>query len=198
MPAGALAKGEEARLFRDPDIGVGGVREDEEVERLDRAGLLNRFISRLQAGEYAGGRFIIGRHQHRGALAQGGQRRTGVDAERRAAPADHREHAAHRVGEGEADPREQDDEQRQHDGFQRCQPADREHQIHLIGREDGEQPRPADDEGTAREQAGGQRAPVLRHLPQRLHRHGERGVLRQRRGERRARWHVAFGYEVHR
>ena len=81
VPASAGAQRQERGFLLDPGIGIGGIAENEDVERLARrTGCLQSLPYRLQAGRHPLRRFIISRHQQRGA------RRRNADLRRQQAP----------------------------------------------------------------------------------------------------------------
>ena len=180
------AQRQERGFLGDEDIRVGGVAEDEDVEAVGRAGRGDR-IHRPPARAR--------RRDPDPRCRSGAAARCGCRAPAAARPASmpsasvrrvhHREQAAERARERQRDPGEQDDEQRQDDGFQHRQPADREHQIHLVGGEQRERERRAEHEGAARADPGrrGRKAAAPRDgAAQRLH-----GHLQPRLGGRCAR-----------
>ena len=60
----ALAHRDERPLLGDPDVGVGGVGEEEVVERGAEAGALDVFDDRLHRAEDARRRLVVDRHHH--------------------------------------------------------------------------------------------------------------------------------------
>ena len=66
VSARPLAEGEEGCLLRNPDVWVGGVTQDEDVEVCDRVGLFERFMDRLQPRYYPRWALVVGWHQQRG------------------------------------------------------------------------------------------------------------------------------------
>ena len=127
VSAGPFAKRQEARLLGDPDVRVGGVAEDEQVECVDRPGFAQRFPHRLQPRHDARGLLVIGRHQQRGARRKLRQRRIRPGAETAAAARQQRAKAGERAGERQRDPGEQREEQCQHEDRQRRDAVHREH-----------------------------------------------------------------------
>ena len=61
---------DESALFGDPDIGVGGVGQQEEVERVRLARAFDVLENRLHGAEHARGRLVVDRHHDRRSLAQ--------------------------------------------------------------------------------------------------------------------------------
>ena len=58
-------------LLGDPDVGVGGVGDEEEVERMGLAGAFDVLEDGLHGAEHARGRLVVDRHHDRRSLAQG-------------------------------------------------------------------------------------------------------------------------------
>ena len=127
VSARPLAQCQKPRLLGDPDVGIGGVAEDEQVERIARADLPQRLIDRLQLGHDPRRLLVVGRHHQRGARGKPRQRRVRTGAERAPAAGQQRKEAGERAGERQRDPGEQREEQRQHEDRQRSQPIHREH-----------------------------------------------------------------------
>ena len=109
--AGARAQCQERRLLGHPDVGVGGVAEDEEVERIEPAGPRQRVVDRLHAGHHPRRLLVIGRHQQRGAQRQRRQRADVRDAEPPPVARDHARSRRRGAGGRERDPGEQQHEQ---------------------------------------------------------------------------------------
>jgi hypothetical protein len=70
MTAGTNREREKGRLLGDPDVGLGGVAQDKQVEPIELTGCRKRLVDRLQPGHDPSRRFVIGRHQKRGADAK--------------------------------------------------------------------------------------------------------------------------------
>ena len=143
------AQAEEGGLLGDERVGIGRVAEDEHVEAI-RAGGSHRFADRLHPREYAVRLLIVGGKQQRGALLQHREGRIGAKAERPDGAGDESDDSAQHAGKGEGDPGKQDHEQGEDHPFQRRHTADRQHEIHLVGSEDGERERDAENEETPR------------------------------------------------
>ena len=181
------AHGEKGALFRDPDIGIGGVGEEEEVERMGLAGALDVLEDGLHGPEHPRGRFVIDRHHDRRRLAQTGRRLK--------APSMRDEpHEADDAGnEPKRQPRKRDDEQNQHRPFERRDRADRNDPEHLMGAIGGERERAAEHGETGQNRPPGaarrdQRAALAGGEPhERLRRHGEGREARHRAAEGRVR-----------
>ena len=178
VAVGSRAQVEEGFLLGDPGFGVSGVAQDEDVEQgacLKRSqGLVDGF----QAGHDAGGRFVVGRHQQRGAGGRQGSGRQQATA----AAAEDRGEAGDGAGEGQGDPGEQSHEQRQHDDRQRRGSVDREDTVHFPRAEAGQHDRAADHRETPPCHPGwrGGWAPAAGwRLAQRLRRHRQRRLGRQ-------------------
>lgn len=149
----------------------------------------------LQAGEDAVRFLIVAGHEEGGADGRGGQGGVRVDAERLAAR-QKADGAAEGIGEGEGDPREEDDEQHQNRVFEVGQPAHVEHLVHLVGGKAGQRDGPAEHEGAADDKRCAEPRPgpdLLRSATEILRRHGEgrfgrqsglRGLARGRPGVR--------------
>lgn len=121
-----LAKREKGALFRDPDIGMGRVGQDEIIEGSALPRRLNGFADRGERAEGARGRFIVDRHDDGGAPRQ--PRRS----HGRPHPGGQDRHESnHGAGEGERDPREIDGEQGQQQPLQQRRAADRHDAVHF-------------------------------------------------------------------
>ena len=106
---------QEGRLLGDPDIRIGGVAEDEDVEHAPSAGRARRdLVDRLQrAPSRAPAPRCRSASAARCALSSAGSGASRIDAERAMRRVDQRDEAAERADEGQRDPGEQDDEQHQ-------------------------------------------------------------------------------------
>ncbi len=141
---GADAQLQEGFLLGDPDLGVGGVAEDENVEQVGDIQCLQRCMDCVQASHHPRRRFVVGRHQQRGA-----GRGQGARHQQPSPAAGHDgDEPGQCAGEGQRDPGEQRDEQRQHDDRQRRRPVHRQHPIHLPRAEPGQHDRAADHQQT--------------------------------------------------
>ena len=179
----ALAERQVSGLLGNPDIGIGGVAEDENVERAVRFNLVQRFTDRLQRGQDPCGLLVVGRHQERGAGGKTRQFRAWCGAERGAAAGEHREEAGERAGERQGDPGEQREEHRQHEDRQRGNPVHREHAVHLLCADDRHDGSRADNQKAAQCHAArrtGRMRGRARRRSQRLGRHVERRFVGQR------------------
>ena len=127
------AGGVDERLLLEPDLGVGGVGEEEEVEGRALAVGLDVVEHGDRRAEDARGVLVVGRHQERGAS---GERRAERGRRRRA-----EEEAHQRRDRAEDDPDDVDDEEDEHDLLDPGQPADREHEPHLVDEERGQRQR---------------------------------------------------------
>ena len=118
------AGGVDEGLLLEPDLGVGRVGEEEEVEIFALAVRLDVVEHRHRRPEYAARVLVVGRHEQRGS----GLQRLGRAC--RAAGAE--EEAHQRRDRTEDDPDDVDDKEAEHRLLDAGQPADREHQPHLV------------------------------------------------------------------
>lgn len=173
MAFGALAQLQECGFLGDPDGRIGGVAEDEDVEAVDRSDGFERLVHGAQRRGDAGGRFIVCRHEQRGARRQFRQRRIRVGAQTASAAGQQRPEAGERAGERERDPGEQRDEQPEHQHPEQREPVHRDHPIHLVGGLDShghgrtDHREPAEADGARRR---GRPLRLCRRCRQRLHR----------------------------
>ena len=185
----ACADGDESALFGDPDIGVGGVGQQEEVERVRLAGAFDVLEDRLHGAEHARRRLVVDRHHDRRPFAQARRRLASAPMSEKPDKADDG------GGKRERHPGKRDDEQHHHRPFKRSDRADRDNPEHLVGAICGQGQGAAENEEPgqnrrAREARRDQRSAIATREPlERLHRHGERREARHRGAERRA--HVA-------
>ena len=206
MTAGALAQGRELRFLGDPIFRIGAVAQNEKVEPIERPGLGERCMDRLDPADEMRRRFVVSGHQQRGPGRKVRQRSRFVDPERAHAAAHEQQEPGKGSRERERDPGEQENVEQEEHSFEIGQATDLEYEIHLVPAERGQ--------GQGREQQGGapSRHPGRRTwrlgrlrrrlLPQRLDRHRERRSLRQsrklRRGRRGRRVARPARYAVHR
>ena len=199
----SCAKRDESALLGDPDIGVGGVGQQEEVERVRLARAFDVLENRLHGAEHARGRLVVDRHHDRRSLAQARRRLASAPTSEKPDKADDGR------GKRKRHPGKRDDEQHHHGPFKRRDRADSDDPEHLVGAICGqgqgaaENQEPDQNRG-AREARRDQPAAIATREPfEGLHRHSEWREARHRGAERRA--HVArpgiFGRErqaVHR
>jgi hypothetical protein len=174
---------QEPRLLGDPGLRIGGVAQDEQVERIGRAGVAQRFPDRLESRHDARRRFVVGRHQQRRPRRELRQRRVGSRAETAAAARHQRAEAGQSAGERQGDPGEQREEQREHEDRQRRHAIGREHEIHLVHAFDGQRDRTADHDEPPQPNCtrrAGRSRRARRRSTQRLRRHRKRRLVGQR------------------
>ena len=132
-----VAQRQEGGFLGDEDVRIGRVAQDEDVEAVgQRPVAATNSYTACTRDDHAIRILVVGRQQQRGRGF-----RSPAAAHPESMPSasvrrcHQRDQAAERARERQRDPGEQDDEQRKDDGFQYRQPADREHLIHLVGRE---------------------------------------------------------------
>ena len=123
----ARPHGHERALLRDPDIGVGRVGEQEEVERLNLPGAFDVLENRLHRAEHARGRLVVDRHHDRRPLAEPRRRRASAPVSEKP------DKAGDAGGQRKRHPGERDDEEDDHRPFERRDRADRNNLEHLLG-----------------------------------------------------------------
>ena len=123
----ARANGDESALLGDPDIGVGGVGQQEEVERVRLAGTFDVLENRLHGAEDARRRLVVDRHHDRRSFAQARRRLASAPMSEEPDKADHG------GGKRERHPGKSDNEQHHHRPFKRRDRADRDDLEHLVG-----------------------------------------------------------------
>ena len=184
VAVGAVAQHDEMHLFGDPGLRVGAVAEDEEIELLEHAAFGERGVDRLDASHQMRRGFVVGRDQQRGSGRNGGQRPGFVDAELARAAANERHEAGQRGRKRERDPGEQENVEREDDGFEGGQAAALEDEIHFVSGKSGQRQGGTEQNKPAPRHAGrrGRRLDRRRRIvPERLHRHGQRRLFGQRR-----------------
>ncbi len=124
----------------DARIGVAGVGQDEKVEPVERAGLLQRLVRRAQSREHARHVFVADRHDDRGARFGWNRRGTAAGHPLRdrvtvATPVEQPE-SGERGPESGGYPCEQHAEEHEHGDLDRSLALIREHDRHVIRRDD--------------------------------------------------------------
>ena len=173
------AQFEQGAFLGDPDVGIGGVRQEKPVEMRAEAGGFDILVDRAQRAEHPRRRLVIDRHDHGGAAGEMCRRR------RRLGPADQQMEESHHAGcESQGDPGEIGQEQNQQRPFERADAAHVDDAVHLVAAPAGDRESAAEGDQTRqpmRPEATDRLAPFGRRL--------EAGKLLLRHGERRFRWH---------
>jgi len=130
----------ERHFFSDPDIRVGGVAEDKEVEIFEPTVTFQSFVSGAKTGEDANGIFVVNGHDDSGAgqgtcvfvnASQGATEIESVTSETLNGEADDRSPETQRDG------KQEDDEQDEDGELQWCQAVDFEHVKHAFADDGG-------------------------------------------------------------
>ena len=190
------AHGEKGAFLRDPNIGVGRVRQEEPVEGRARAGRLDILVNRLQGAKHARRRLVIDRHDDGGSLARR-HGRVDLPPAARQQP----DKADDGARERQRDPRKVRHEQNEQRPFERRDRADVHDAIHFVRAVNGEGEAAAkhDQARQPRWRATRWRVHAGRVEPrQRLRRHGQRRLGRRGRQSIQLRRRGRVGHGVHR